>query len=144
MQEIAKVENTINGVATLVLDKKDECSKCGMCLFPKGAQVIKIEAQNQIGAKESDTVIIERTEAGKLTAFTLVFLVPLLLILLSSLIALEVMKKELWSLWLSLISCTIWFVVLSIIDKFVGVKLKAQTQIIKILNDNKENENGFN
>ena len=144
MQEIAKVENTINGVATLVLDKKDECSKCGMCLFPKGAQVIKIEAQNQIGAKEGDTVIIERTEAGKLTAFTLVFLVPLLLILLSSLIALEVMKKELWSLWLSLISCTIWFVVLSIIDKFVGVKLKAQTQIIKILNDNKENENGFN
>ena len=144
MQEIAKVENAINGVATLVLDKKDECSKCGMCLFPKGAQVIKIEAQNQIGAKEGDTVIIERTEAGKLTAFTLVFLVPLLLILLSSLIALEVMKKELWSLWLSLISCTIWFVVLSIIDKFVGVKLKAQTQIIKILNDNKENENGFN
>ena len=144
MQEIAKVESTKNQTATLILDKKDECSKCGMCLFPKGAQVIKIEAQNGLGAKEGDTVIIERTEAGKLTAFTLVFLVPLLLILLSSLIALEVMQKELWSLWLSLISCTFWFIILSVIDKWLGVKLKAQTQIVKILNDNKENENGFN
>lgn len=144
MQEFAKVESTKNQVATLILDKKDECSKCGMCLFPKGAQAIKIEAQNQIGAKEGDTVLIERTEAGELTAFTLVFLVPLLLILLSSLIALEVLHKELWSLWLSLISCTLWFVVLSVIDKWLGVKLKAQTLIIKILKDNKENENGFN
>ena len=141
MQEIAKVESTKNQTATLILDKKDECSKCGMCLFPKGAQVIKIEAQNGLGAKEGDTVIIERTEAGKLTAFTLVFLVPLLLILLSSLIATLVIEKELWILWLSLISCVAWYMVLPFIDKAIGGKLKAQTKVIKILNESKENEN---
>ena len=115
-----------------------------MCLFPQNANAVEFTATNSVGANQGDTVLIEVKDGGKLPALLLVFLVPLLLILLSSLIVLEVMQKELWSLWLSLISCTLWFVVLSVIDKWLGVKLKAQTQIIKILKDNKENENGFN
>ena len=47
MQEIAKVESTKNQTATLILDKKDECSKCGMCLFPKGAQVFNQSVEKE-------------------------------------------------------------------------------------------------
>lgn len=141
MQEVAKVIREKENYVTVSLDKKDQCSKCGMCLFPKNAQSISIEAENQVNAKIGDTVLIERTESGKLTAFILVFLVPILLILLSSLIATLVIEKELWILWLSLISCVAWYMVLPFIDKAIGGKLKAQTKVIKILNESKENEN---
>ena len=37
MRESALVIKTEGEYATVSIDKKDECSKCGMCAFPKGA-----------------------------------------------------------------------------------------------------------
>ena len=61
MQESAIVKKVAGQTATLVIDKKDECSKCGMCLFPKGANAIEFEAENSVNAKVGDTVLIERS-----------------------------------------------------------------------------------
>lgn len=140
MQEIAVVEKVDGKTATVRVDKKDECSKCGMCLFPKNANYLTFKADNALGASPNDSVLIERGEGAKLTAIILVFLVPLVLILVSSLISMLVIHKEIWMLWLSLISITLWFILLSFIDKKYG-KLQVQTtKIIQILS-NKQKEN---
>lgn len=142
MQEYATVVKTEKGVATLSVNKKDECSKCGMCLFPANARSIEFQAKNDVGASQGDTVLIQVKDQGKLTALILVFLVPLLLILLSSLIAQFVIGQELWMLWLSLMSVTAWFLVLPLIDKRLEKTKQFSTEIISIIKSNeKENEN---
>ena len=138
MQEIARVEKVDGKTATVRVDKKDECSKCGMCLFPKNANYLSFKADNTLGAKPNDSVLIEREEGAKLTAIILVFLVPLVLILVSSLVSILLIQKEIWMLWLSLILVSLWFIVLSFIDKKYG-KLQVQaTKIIQIISEDKK------
>ena len=59
MIEIAKVTEANEKRVTVRVDKKDECSKCGMCLFPKGADGAYFHAENTLGAKDGDIVQIE-------------------------------------------------------------------------------------
>ena len=56
MIESGKIVKTSGDRAVVRIDKKDECSKCGMCLFPKNANHLDIDAVNSIGAKEGDIV----------------------------------------------------------------------------------------
>ena len=142
MKEFGIVTKLNNSNATVKVDKKDECSKCGMCLFPANARSIEFQAKNDVGASQGDTVLIQVKDQGKLTALILVFLVPLLLILLSSLIAQFVIGQELWMLWLSLMSVTAWFLVLPLIDKRLKKTKQFSTEIISLIKSNeKENEN---
>ena len=139
MQEVAKVISVDGQTAKVSVDKKDECSKCGMCIFPKNAKALEFEVNNSIGAKQGDTVLMEIQESGKLTALILVFLVPILLILVSFVLAEYVIHSEMWILWLSLISVALWFCVLPIIDKQLKKTSKYSKEIIQILfNENKE------
>ena len=75
------VVTALNGkFAVVKVDKRDECSKCGMCLFPKNASSVDFNAKNGVFAKVGDEVIIETQKDGKLAGALLAFLVPLLLI----------------------------------------------------------------
>lgn len=103
--------------ATVKIDKKSECDKCGMCLFPKGASSTLIIATNKIGAKQGDIVTIQTQKDAKFLGAVLVFLIPLILIGISAVIGLVIIKNQLWVLFLSLISIVLWFAVLSLIDK---------------------------
>ena len=141
MQEVAIVKSIQQDKATLSVNKKDECSKCGMCLFPKNANAIEFTANNNVGAKQGDTVLIDVKDAGKLPALLLVFLVPLLLMLLSTVIALLVIKIEIWALWISLISLGVWFLILPLIDKALKKSTKFSVEIIKVLSSEKESCN---
>ncbi len=108
----------LNGeYATVRVDKKDECSKCGMCVFGKGVNYVEFNAKNKACAKVGDTVTFEKREGGRLLASSLVFLVPLLLIIASSLVATLVIQKEIWILFLSLITVGLWYTILAIADK---------------------------
>ena len=98
MVEVGLVTALTDGYATVKIDKKEECSKCGMCLFPKNAQSIEVKASDPIGCNEGDKVVIETCEELKLLGAVLVFLVPLLLIGLSVLIGYIVIKSEIWIL----------------------------------------------
>lgn len=139
MQEVAIIKSIQQEKAILTVNKKDECSKCGMCLFPKNASAIEFTADNNVGAKQGDTVLIEVKDAGKLPALLLVFLVPLLLILLSTVVALTIIKAEIWALWLSVISLVLWFLVLPLIDKALKKSTKFSVDIIKVILSEKEN-----
>lgn len=129
MKEIGIVTAIDKNKATVKVEKRDECSKCGMCLFPKNASSIEIQAQNQVGAKVGDTVLFQTDQDGKLLGALLVFLVPLVLIGLSAVLALLVVKKEIYTLIFSLIFIVAWFFVLAVIDK----KLKKTTSFCHVI-----------
>ena len=144
MKEVAIVKTLHGNNATVSIDKKDECSKCGLCMFPKNATTIEVFSTNPINAKQGDKVIVERKENGKSLAMILVFLVPLILILLSGVLAYLVIGKEIFMLILSVASLVLWFCILPLIDKKLKKTQRFASEIIMILPQEKiekENEN---
>ena len=137
MREQGLITKLDGEFATVKVDKKDECSKCGMCLFPQNASSIEIRAKNPIGAIEGDTVIFEREKETKLLGSILVFLIPLLLIGISSLITYLFIKIEIWMLILSVIFIVLWYTILAFIDKKMKILLEDKTSIISVVD--KEN-----
>lgn len=133
MREIGIVTETDGEYAVVKVDKKDECKSCGMCLFPKGASSIDFRAENRLGAKTGERVLIDTEKDGKLLGATLAFLIPLILIGLSAVISFLVIKSEIWMLILSVLFVVLWYTILAVIDK----KLKKSTnfcpKIVEIL-----------
>lgn len=135
MQEIGKVSKIEGKYAIVKVQKKDECSKCGMCLFPKNASEIEFRAKNTLSAKENDDVLINTSnERGKLVGMLLVFLVPLLLIGIAVLIEKLFIKNEIFILPISIGLIVVWFFMLSFIDKKIAKNDKYVCEIIKIIN----------
>ena len=134
MREVGKVINTENGFATVSIDKKEECSKCGLCAFPKNANTIEFRANNKLDAKVDDTVVIERKTDGKLNGIFLAFLVPLLFVGISILISYLMELNELWILVFSAVSIAIWYSLLSVIDKKLSKNEKFLANIVEIVN----------
>lgn len=140
MKEVGEVVRLDKNRAIVKVDKKDECSKCGMCLFPKGASSIELDSYNEVNAKVGDKVIIESKESSKLLGAMLVFLVPLILIGLSIFFAYVVIGKEIWSLFLSLIFIVVWYIILSVIDNKLKRLKSFSPEIIMILHNEGENK----
>lgn len=140
MVESGRVTAVKGETAKVKVDKKDECSKCGMCLFPQNASSIEFEAQNQIGAKMGDLVEIEKKSDGKLLGTLLAFLVPLLLIGLAVLINYLFIKKEIFILVIAIGLIAVWYIVLALIDKKIKKLERYTTVITKILEKNTQGE----
>ncbi len=133
MKEIGKVTEVKNNIAKVAIDKKSECDKCGMCLFPKGASSVEFDCKNPLGATLGDTVEIETERDGKLLGAILVFLVPLLLIGASALIGFLVLENELTVLLISVGLIIAWFAILSVIDKKIKKSVNFSPTIIKVI-----------
>lgn len=140
MVESGRVTAVKGETAKVKVDKKDECSKCGMCLFPQNASSIEFDAQNQIGAKMGDLVEIEKKSDGKLLGTLLAFLVPLLLIGLAVLINYLFIKKEIFILVIAIGLIAVWYIVLALIDKKIKKLERYTTVITKILEKNTQGE----
>ncbi|MBQ9756520.1 MAG: SoxR reducing system RseC family protein [Clostridia bacterium] len=137
MIEQGVVVKTENKFATVKVDKKDECSKCGMCLFPKNASSIEFTATNDKGAMVGDTVIIETEKDTKFLGAILVFLIPLILIGLAVLINALFIKSEIWVAALAVGFVVLWFFVLALIDKKLKKAFAFAPKIVEII-ENKE------
>ena len=134
MKEIGKVTEVKGNIAKVSIDKKSECDKCGMCIFPKGADTIDFDCINKVDAKIGDTVEIQKEEKNKILSYILIFLVPLLLIGASALVGLLLIKIDYWVLILSAITLTVWFILLSVIDKAVKKSGKLSPVILNVIN----------
>ncbi len=142
MRELGVITKIKDNIATVKVNKNDECSKCGMCLFPKGASSVDFEAENAVSAKMGDTVIIETQKEGKLLGATLAFLVPLLLIGLALLLNYLVIFNELISLGVALGLIAVWYVVLAFIDKKLKKAVGFSAKVVEIvLNSQDEQQN---
>ena len=137
MKEVAKVIKTNQDYSLVYVEKKDECSKCGMCLFPQNAKGVEITAVNLIDAKEGDNVIIELSERDKLLGVFLAFVVPLLLIGISFLINALTLKNDLFTLGLVVFLVVLWYLILPLIDKKIEKKKDYRAQIISLIKDKK-------
>ncbi|MBQ3116231.1 MAG: SoxR reducing system RseC family protein [Clostridia bacterium] len=133
MIEVGSVTKVKGKRAEVKVEKKDECSKCGMCLFPKNASSINFNANNDIGAKEGDLVKMEMSEKSKLVGALLVFLVPLILIGISAVITYVFIKKEIYLIAISLPLVVIWFVILAFIDKKIAGTKNFSPTIVQII-----------
>ena len=133
MKEVGLVVSVDKNYATVKVNKKDECSKCGMCLFPKNADSIEIRAENSLGASVGETVVFEKSENANLLGALLVFLVPLILIGLSAVIAYIFIKKEIWVLILSVIFIVMWYTMLAIIDKRLKNSQKFCAKVVSVI-----------
>ncbi len=133
MREIGIVTEVDGKNAIVRVDKKDECSKCGMCLFPKNANHIDFPAENALCAKVNDLVEIETTKDAKLLGAILVFLVPLILIGISALITYLFSISEICTLIFSVIFIILWYTILAIIDKRLKNKTGFCPRIVSIL-----------
>lgn len=140
MTERGQVTKVKGKSATVKVDKKDECSSCGMCLFPKNATFVEFNANNDIGANVGDSVTIETAERTKLLGIILVFLVPLLLIGIMALINYTLIFSDIWFLVGSVIFVVLWYTILAIIDKKLPKQKSFATKIISI-NEKKEKDN---
>lgn len=140
MKELGFVTKIDKDRAVVKVDKKDECSKCGLCMFPKNANSIEFSAVNEVNAKQGDTVIIETTKDTKLISALLVFLVPLVLIGLSCVITYTFLNNEIWVLIFSVIFIILWYTILAVIDKKLKNKKDFCPHIISIIENKGENK----
>ena len=131
MRDVGTVVKTYKNYADVKVDKKDACSKCGMCLFSGNVDHTVMTCENILGAKAGDEVVIDVKGKGKLLSIFLLFVVPLILIGLSVLISLVVIKNELWTVILSVLSVALWYVTLIPIDK----KLKTRQGFIPCITE---------
>ena len=131
MTESGKVVKTEGKYATVRIDKKDECGKCGMCLFAANASYTEMRARNDAGAAVGDEAVVETAESGKTLSVVLVFLVPLLLIVLAAAIGLFIIGKEIWILLLSLIFILSWYTILGLFDKKLRKSDKFCARIVR-------------
>ena len=144
MEETGRVIKNDEKCAVVRVDRKSECDKCGMCVFPNNAGYIDFNADNSIGAKVGDDVTIRTSDNGKLLGALLVFLVPLILIGIAALITFTLIKREIFVLVLSAAFIAVWFIVLSVLDERLKTLKSFSTEIIHIAGENgeKEKENG--
>ena len=132
MKEISTVKDINGEYATVYLEKKDQCSKCGMCLFPENAKGMYVQVKNAVGAKVGDKVIIETKESGKLLGIFLIFVVPLLIIGLAFMLNVFI-KNETVALIISLVGIIIWYAIVSKIDKAIRKTQKFGAEILEIV-----------
>lgn len=146
MKEVGLVTEASGKFAKVKINKKEECAKCGMCLFPKNAGYAIVNAENSLNAKAGDSVMIETSAKAKSLGVVLVFAVPLVLVLVSALIGYLAIGKEIWILFLSLISLVLWYTILAVIDKKLQKKVTFASVITAIVKtgDNNERDTGNN
>lgn len=140
MQEQGKVVSVNGKIATVEVDKKDECSKCGMCLFPQNAKSVTFEVKNTLCAKVGDIVTFNTQKQGNLLGAILVFLIPLILIGLSAIITYFFIKIEIWMLILSVIFIILWYTILAVIDKKLKNNINILGEMISIEQKGEQNE----
>ena len=133
MREQGIIIYTNGNRATVKVDKKDECSKCGMCLFPKNASSVEFSALNDIDAKSGDTVIIETLKDTKLLGAILVFLVPLVLLGVAVLLNALLIKNDIWVAVIAVGLIVGWYAILALIDKRLKKTYAFSPKIVEIV-----------
>ena len=134
MKEVGIITKLNGEYVYVKVDKKDECSKCGMCAFPKNANSIEIFAKNNVNAKKDEQVIVEIKDKGKMLGFLLVFIVPLLLLGGAILLNFLVVHNELLTMGIGIVLIALWYFVLSFIDKFLKKSNKYGAEVVAVIN----------
>ena len=136
MQHTGKVLKTSGKTATVLLEKQTECGSCKAC----GARVnasYKIRAVNTVSAKPGDKVEVNLNSRGEKAAPFLAYVLPLIFGAGGLLIG-KALKNELLMFLFFCAMLVLSFAVLRVIDGKLLKKKDAFTEIIQIIDTNKE------
>ena len=149
MRERGVVTEIRGNTFVVSVNKKDECSRCGLCLFKDGADKTEFYVNSEKGVSVGDTVEIERSERGRFSGVMLAFFVPLLLIGLAVAINYLFIKNEIWILVLSVFFIALWYALLAVLDKRFKTSAVFNARIVSVTDkaraqNNEESKNEQN
>lgn len=133
MVESGEVVKTEKNYAVVRIDRKNECSKCGMCGMKAGMNSIDCKAKNEMNASVGDTVLISTEKNASLLSSLLIFLLPLVLIAGEIAVCYVLKAEELWILLICVGTLALWFVLLALIDKKLAKIRGFCPTVIKII-----------
>ena len=141
MRERGVVTEIRGRTSVIAVDKKDECSRCGLCLFKEGTNKTEFYVKSEDGVNVGDTVEIERSDGGKFTGVILAFFVPLLFIGLAVAINYLFINSEIWILILSVVFIAVWYAILAFLDKRLSKSAVFNARIVSVVAKADENIN---
>ena len=141
MRERGVVTEIRGRTSVVAVDKKDECSRCGLCLFKEGTNKTEFYVKSEDGVSVGDTVEIERSENGKFTGVMLAFFVPLLFIGLAVAINYLFINSEIWILILSVVFIAVWYAILAFFDKRLSKSAVFNARVVSVVAKADENIN---
>lgn len=117
MTERGVVTKIKGNKATVSFDRKSACDSCHMCAVTKDGMKVEIVVENTLGANVGDFVSIEMGEKFVLTAATIVYIIPLVLVLAGLLIG-RIMS-ELAEILFAVGGLVLGFVIAFVLDRCV-------------------------
>jgi sigma-E factor negative regulatory protein RseC len=79
MKEIGCVASVSGDAAMVAMPMSGECKKCGLCKQAADGREVLLEARNDAGAREGDTVEIEIAAGRVLAAAFIIYMIPVLM-----------------------------------------------------------------
>lgn len=92
-QHIGKVVKVSKNSTTVEIVRSAECEGCKACVFASKKRM-KIPVSNTVGAKAGDTVIVSPPPAKPITAYLVLFGLPLVMLVAGLLLAVALTDKE--------------------------------------------------
>lgn len=127
MEQIVQVSRVLeNGAAEVIRQRENACSgdchKCSGCGSTK--QTVLVQAENSIGAKAGDWVIMEAKSSAILKVAAVLYILPLMLFIVGYLVG-----EHLWQqgILVSLCGLLVGFVLVKLLDRRMSQKGNAYT-----------------
>jgi sigma-E factor negative regulatory protein RseC len=79
MREIGCVTSVRGDAASIAMPMSGACKKCGICQMTAGGKEVLLEARNDAGAREGDTVEVEIAPGRVLAAAFIIYMIPILM-----------------------------------------------------------------
>lgn len=131
MTEKGVVAKVVGSKATVRFDRRSACDKCHMCAVTKDGMKVEVVVDNKLGASVGDIVEVEMGEKYVLTAATIVYVIPLVLIGIG--IGIGTLLNELAEALFALGGLVVGFVIAILLDKLVIRKKKGFSPTMKAI-----------
>jgi positive regulator of sigma E activity len=142
MIEIGTVKKIDGNEYVVTVNRKPECSKCGLCGMKDNVTKMDfraIKSSNEQMVEVGDTVRIENGTDIRLMSYFLVFLVPLLLVAVGILLG-YLIKIEWLGVIFSIALVSLYYAILSVFDKKIKNGKKSVYKITEVLTPSNEGE----
>ncbi|MBQ6558086.1 MAG: SoxR reducing system RseC family protein [Clostridia bacterium] len=128
------IKKTVKNIADVEIQRStacgESCASCGLC----PGQTAVVKADNAIGAKSGDTVIIDMADQKVLGAAFLVYIVPVVVLIIGYFIGYAIFKTEIYGAVTGFILMAVTFVIIMMFDK--RLKNKYTPRIVSIEGNN--------
>jgi sigma-E factor negative regulatory protein RseC len=124
--KIFKVEGK---TAWIEFTPSSRCSKCGACFMSQDSGKMILEAENPVEAKVGDWVEVGISPASQTLFPLIIFGVPLLFLVVG--IFLGILISENMAVILGIVFLTFGFLLLKLIDRYLGKAKKFKNSIIR-------------